>query len=281
MNPWLAVLLVIVVLAPVVLVSCAMPSQTREFCLGKRNTRGRRNGCMWGFTAASLLAGLTFVTPAAAGYEELFASTKNASWAIYTRGTGGMQASCSATAVRTDAKRTHLLTAGHCFLGIDTKRTDFLVTQDHFKFYPANIYKTGLNLKRGMQETSTDLDNYSGDDWAVVEAKAGDKAVLPIGKSEDLRIGQDLLVVGVPFGVDFLAVQGIVGSLDLSLSKLVWNHYYGANIFSAGGNSGSGVISAKQKAVVGIVAAGPGGGSSMMIFTPVSRLPKDLWAKLD
>lgn len=230
----------------------------------------------WLFCVAAFAAPLSTL----AGYEDLFASAKDASWAIYTRGTGGMQASCSATAVKTDEKRTHLLTAGHCFMGIDLKRTDFLVTQDHFNFYPANVYEMGLKLKRGMQETSTDLDHYYGDDWAVVEAKVGGKPVMPIGKSEDLRIGQDILVVGVPFGMDFLAVQGIVGSLDLSLSKLVWNHYYGANVFVAGGNSGSGVISAKQKAVIGIVDAGPGNQSSMMIFMPTSRLPKDLWAKL-
>jgi S1-C subfamily serine protease len=234
-------------------------------------------GFLFGLAAmASALSPLS----SRAGYEDLFAQAKDASWAIYTRGTGGMQASCSATAIRTDEKRTHLLTAGHCFLGIDLKRTDFLVTQDHFNFYPANIFEMGLKLKRGMQETSTDLDHYYGDDWAVVEAKVGKKPIMPLGKAEDLRIGQDILVVGVPFGMDFLAVQGIVGSLDLSLSKLVWNHYYGANVFVAGGNSGSGVISAKQKAVIGIVDAGPGAQSSMMIFMPTSKLPKDLWSKL-
>lgn len=212
-----------------------------------------------------------------AGYEDLFKDTRSAAWAIYTRGTGGMNASCSATAIRSDASKTYVLTAGHCFLGIDFARTDFLITQDHFTFYPARVYRSGLKIKRGMQETSVDLDNYSGDDWAVVEGDVGGKSVLPLGDSKALAVGQDLIVVGVPFGMDFLAVQGIVGSLDLSLSKLVWNHYYGANIFSAGGNSGSGVISTKQKAVIGIVNAGPGSQSSMMIFMPVSKLPKDLW----
>lgn len=218
-----------------------------------------------------------FATCASAGYEDLFKETKNAAWAIYTRSTGGMSASCSATAIKSDVKKTYMLTAGHCFLGIDFARTDFLVTQDHFTFYPARVYKSGLKIKRGMQETSTDLDNYSGDDWAVVEGDVGNKAILPIGDSSVLTVGEDLIVVGVPFGMDFLAVQGIVGSLDLKLSSLVWNHYYGANIFVAGGNSGSGVISVKQKAVIGIVDAGPGPQSSMMIFMPVQKLPKNLW----
>lgn len=212
-----------------------------------------------------------------AGYEDLFKETKSAAWAIYTRGTGGMNASCSATAIKSDEKKTHLLTAGHCFSGIDFARTDFLVTQDHFTFHPARVFKSGLKIKKGLQETSTNLDDYSGDDWAVVEADVGSKPVLPIGDSSKLVVGEDLIVVGVPFGMDFLAVQGIVGSLDLKLSSLVWNHYYGANIFVAGGNSGSGVISVKQKAVIGIVDAGPGPQSSMMIFMPTSKLPKDLW----
>lgn len=216
--------------------------------------------------------------PVNAGYEGLFKETRSAAWAIYTRSAGGMNASCSATAIRSDSK-TYLLTAGHCFLGIDFARTDFLVTQDHFTFYPARVFRSGLKIKKGMQETSASLDDYSGDDWAIVEGDVGGKPTLPLGDSSALAVGQDLVVVGVPFGMDFLAVQGIVGSLDLSLSKLVWNHYYGANIFSAGGNSGSGVISAKQKAVVGIVNAGPGAQSSMMIFMPVSKLPKDLWGK--
>lgn len=226
-----------------------------------------------------LLVGLLalFSGYANAGYEELFKETKNAAWAVYTRSTGGMGASCSATAIKSDDKKTYLLTAGHCFLGIDFARTDFLVTQDHFQFHPARVFKSGLKIKAGMQETSKDLDHYSGDDWAIIEGDVGGKPVMPLGDSGKLVVGEDLVIVGVPFGMDFLAVQGIVGSLDLSLSSLVWNHYYGANIFSAGGNSGSGVISAKQRAVVGIVDAGPGSQSSMMIFMPVSKLPKDLW----
>ena len=215
---------------------------------------------------------LNYPIPRAIGaYEELFIKVKAASWAIYVRGDSGLQAICSATAFRTTVKQTFLLTAGHCFIDPATK-TDFLVTQNHFTFVPATLFSTGLKLKSGASRPYS-LNDYDGDDWAVVAAAVGRKAVVPVGNSKSLTIGEDLIVVGVPFGMDFFAVQGIVGSTDLQLSTYIWNHYYGANIYIAGGNSGSGVVSTKQRAIVGILVAAPGSQSSLAIFTPIDIVP--------
>ena len=219
---------------------------------------------------------ILFSLPAWAGNEELFTEVKSAAWAIYVRTTGGMSATCSAIAIKGEAHKTYLLSSGYCFLGTDLNKTDFLVTQDHRTFFKARVAKSGMKLKLGMKAESSDLADYDGHDWALVEAEVGEKPVIPIGKAKELRIGEDLIIVGVPFGLDFLAVQGIIGSLDISLSSKIWNHYYGGNIYIAGGNSGSGVISVKQKAIVGIVNAGPGAQTSMLIFMPVSLLPEDL-----
>jgi len=218
-----------------------------------------------------LLAGIAW-----AGYENLFADTKKASWAIYVRTTNGMSATCSSVAFKSDNEKTYLLSAGHCFLGEDLNKTDFLVTQDHRTFYKAKVKESGLSLKVGMKASSSDMADYNGNDWAVVEVEVGNVSTLPIGDSKSLRLGEDIIIVGVPFGLDFLAVQGIIGSLDVTLSSTSWNHYYGGNIYIAGGNSGSGVISTKQKAIVGIVNAGPGAQTSMLIFMPVRLLPADL-----
>ena len=212
---------------------------------------------------------MLLASPVSAGYEGLFAATKGASWAIYQRSTGGMNAICSAGAYKTSKDHTWLVSAGHCFVGEDLRRTDFLVTQDHKNFIKARMYRSGFTPKKGTDETSSDLDKYSGKDWAIVEIDAGNQSVLPIGDSDALVLGEDLVIVGVPFGMDFLAVQGIVGSKDLALSRTVWNHAMGANVYIAGGNSGSAVISVKQKAVIGIIVAGPGAQSSLAIFTPI------------
>lgn len=229
------------------------------------------------FFSFLLVVCLLWAVSAYAGHEDLFVDTKASAWAIYVRTTGGMSASCSAVAVKSEADKTYLLSAGHCFLGEDLKKTDFLVTQDHRTFHKARAIKNGLTLKLGMKATSTDMADYNGHDWAIVEAEVKAPFVMPIGDSSKLQIGEDLIIVGVPFGLDFLAVQGIVGSLDVSLSSTTWNHYYGGNIYIAGGNSGSGVISAKQKAIIGIVCAGPGAQTSMLIFMPIDLLPKDLF----
>jgi len=221
---------------------------------------------------AILLAGILMASTAWAGYEELFTTVKSTSWAIYVRSTGGMSAVCSASAYDTNATQTFLLSAGHCFLGNDLRRTDFLVTQDHRTFFKATLYKSGLKVRTGKSDNSGDMDDYEGNDWSIVKVDVGNQPTLPVGNSTHLSLGEDLIAVGVPFGMDFLGVQGIVGSKDLSLSKLTWNHYYGANIYGAGGNSGTGVVSVKQKAIVGIVVAGPGSQSSMMIFTPIDKI---------
>ena len=226
---------------------------------------------LWRSVLASILmlSFATFPFMANAAYEDLFTITKNASWAVYQRTTTGMSAICSAGAYQTTADKTYMVSAGHCFVGQDLNRTDFLVTQDHKSFVKARVYRSGLTAKKGADETSTDLDKFSGNDWAIVEAAIGNQAVMPIGDSDKLVLGEDLVIVGVPFGMDFLAVQGIIGSKDLSLSPTIWNHYMGANVFIAGGNSGSAVISVKQRAIVGIIVAGPGPQSSLAIFTPI------------
>ena len=222
---------------------------------------------------AALMGLLLLLTiPAFAGYEELFTQVKSTSWAVYIRSTGGMNAVCSASAYDTNDTNTFLLSAGHCFLGNDLKRTDFLVTQDHRTFFKATLFKSGLKIRTSKNDNSGDMDDYEGNDWSIVKVEVGNQPVLPIGNSTHLSLGEDLIAVGVPFGMDFLGVQGIVGSKDLSLSKLTWNHYYGANIYGAGGNSGTGVVSVKQRAIVGIVVAGPGSQSSMMIFTPIDKI---------
>lgn len=206
---------------------------------------------------ALLLALGVGVAPAA--NEDLFAKAKAASWAVYTRDVGSLSATCSATAYATTETETLLVTAGHCFWPPDEKK-DFLVTRNHKAFFDATLVANGYYFDaQGKQK---------GEDWSVVSV-AGKYETVPLGDSRKLRLGEDVIMVGVPFGVDFLAVQGIVGSLDVSLSGLDWNHYLGINIYIAGGNSGTGVISVAQRAIVGIIVAGPGSQTSLAIAAPI------------
>lgn len=224
-----------------------------------------KRAAIWLVVMVSLAAAPT--RPVAAGYEGLFKQVRAASWALYVRSTKGLETTCSATAYASSPSETRLFTAGHCFVGLEGK-TDVLVTQDHFTFIPATLVRTGLKLKQGAGQPFV-LRDYEGDDWAIITARVGRKPTMPVGSSARLVIGEDLIMVGLPFGLDFLAVQGIVGSTDVSMSQLLWHHYYGANIYIAAGNSGAAIVSPKQKAIVGILVAGPGEQSSMAIFAPI------------
>jgi S1-C subfamily serine protease len=54
-------------------------------------------------------------------------------------------------------------------------------------------------------------------DLAVLRIDADDLAALPRGRSADLQVGQDVLAIGNPFGLDWTLTTGIVSALDRQL----------------------------------------------------------------
>ncbi|WP_373353885.1 S1C family serine protease [Pseudoroseicyclus sp. CXY001] len=57
-------------------------------------------------------------------------------------------------------------------------------------------------------------------DLAVLKIAGGDlPAPLPIGESADLRVGQGVLAIGNPFGLDWTLTTGIVSALDRDLAE--------------------------------------------------------------
>lgn len=58
-------------------------------------------------------------------------------------------------------------------------------------------------------------------DLAVLKINVGSDALLPlpIGSSQDLRVGQKVFAIGNPFGLDWSLTTGIVSALDRSLTE--------------------------------------------------------------
>ena len=65
----------------------------------------------------ALLAVLPQPPPVLAEYEDLFQQARAAAWAIYVRSDSGLRAVCSATAYKSTAAQTFMVTAGHCWGG--------------------------------------------------------------------------------------------------------------------------------------------------------------------
>ncbi len=57
-------------------------------------------------------------------------------------------------------------------------------------------------------------------DLAVLRIDAGSKrpAAIPIGTSADLKVGQKVLAIGNPFGLDYTLTTGVISALDRSIS---------------------------------------------------------------
>ncbi|WP_299820260.1 trypsin-like peptidase domain-containing protein [uncultured Jannaschia sp.] len=51
-------------------------------------------------------------------------------------------------------------------------------------------------------------------DLAVLRIEGGDAPPLPVGRSDDIQVGQDVLAIGNPFGLDWTLTTGIVSALD-------------------------------------------------------------------
>jgi len=111
-------------------------------------------------------------------------------------------------------------------------------------------------------------------DIAVLEARATNLPVIPIGRMEDLRIGDLVLAIGNPFGIGQSVTMGIVGATgrnQLGISNI--ENFIQTDAAINPGNSGGALINARGE-LVGINTAifSQSGGSEGIGFA----IPVDL-----
>ena len=71
-----------------------------------------------------------------------------------------------------------------------------------------------LVLSSGRTLTAEVVGSDAGDDIAVLRADAGDLRAAQLGVSADLRIGQPVIAVGSPLGLNGTVTSGVVSALD-------------------------------------------------------------------
>lgn len=118
-------------------------------------------------------------------------------------------------------------------------------------------------------------------DIAVLKIAAPDKAltVLPLGNSSKLQVGQKVLAIGNPFGLDTTLTTGIISALGREIKSPNGRRIRGVIQTDAAinpGNSGGPLMDSSGRLIgVNTAIIGPGGGSAGIGFAvPVDSLAK-------
>jgi len=75
-------------------------------------------------------------------------------------------------------------------------------------------------------------------DVALIKVEADDLPFAKIGQSSDLKVGQWVLAIGEPFGLDFTATHGIISALGRSLPDDTYVPFIQSDVAINPGNSG-------------------------------------------
>ena len=131
----------------------------------------------------------------------------------------------------------------------------FIISDDGTVLTNAHVVKDAdeivvrLSDQRELQAELVGLDERS--DVAVLKIDASGLPTLKLGNSDTLEVGEWVLAIGSPFGLDFTATQGIVSALGRSLPSDSYVPFIQTDVAVNPGNSGGPLLNT-QGQVVGI-----------------------------
>lgn len=111
----------------------------------------------------------------------------------------------------------------------------YIVTNAHV-VEDAKSIKVGLSDKRDLPAEVIGTDKLS--DIALLKVKADNLPTVQLGDSSGLEVGQWVVAIGAPFGLDHTATQGIVSALSRSLPDGTYVPFIQTDVAVNPGNSG-------------------------------------------
>lgn len=141
--------------------------------------------------------------------------------------------------------------------GVILSKDGYIVTNHHV-IDGAERLDVTLNDNRNF--TATVIGSDPTTDLALIKIEADDLHVIPIGNSEDIRVGEWVLAVGNPFGFTSTVTKGIVSAKARNVSALTHGASNGIESFIQTdaavnpGNSGGALVNLRGE-LVGINAA--------------------------
>jgi Trypsin-like peptidase domain len=179
---------------------------------------------------------------------------------------------CTVTAIQHYEDGYLLIGAGHCTT-VNPELPDDLMFS-----IASTLNQTAQPVELIKAVMHEDFDDPSVEpriDYALFYLKTKEKLpIIPLGDEGSLRIGSKTVNVNFSFGLAKYVSPGIVSSVVATSGTA--EGFYGVQMFDSHGASGSSVVDAKTKKIVGLVIAGVDGATVPAWIEPISKIETDL-----
>ena len=154
----------------------------------------------------------------------------------------------------------------------------FIVTNNHVVDHAESV-KVRLSDEREFDAKVIGTDKQS--DLALIKIDAGDLPQLPLGDSDKVRVGEDVIAVGNPFGLGGTVTRGIVSAMARDINAGPYVDFIQTDAAINRGNSGGPLLNLEGE-VIGVNSAiySPNGGSVGVGFAIPSNTVKTVVAQL-
>lgn len=152
----------------------------------------------------------------------------------------------------------------------------FIISQDGYIMTNAHVVEDGANIKvtlsGGRELTAKVIGQDPRTDVALVKVDASGLPYTRIGDSDKLDVGQWVMAIGAPFGLEHTATQGIISALGRSLPGDVYVPFIQTDAAVNPGNSGGPLFNLEGE-VIGVnsmIYSGSGGYMGVSFAIPIN-----------
>src|SRR5882672_10454952 len=162
--------------------------------------------------------------------------------------------------------------------GLIVNPEGYIVTNQHVIEKAAELR---VKLADGRELIATVVGQDPVADLALLKIEAGDLPVIPLGDSSTLQVGEPVMAIGSPFGLDQTATVGIVSALDREIALEPDSRFIQTDASINPGNSGGPLINRRGQAIgINTVILTRAGASTGIGFAIPTRAAEPILARL-